>query len=271
MTRHVVDDPDDPRIAPFRSVRDPVVRDDLGAFIAEGPDVVQEARRCGLEIISAMIDARREAPLDLPEATTVYAATPAVIGRITGLGVHRGVLALVRRPVPRTADDVLDRATTVVVLEAVENPVNVGLVARSAAGLGADALLVDPTSGDPLYRRAVTASRAATLTLPFARIGAVRPLLEQLGAQGWTTLALTPADDAPDLRDVVLAPRVAIVAGSEGFGLDPATMAAATCRARIPMHGGVDSLNIATATAIALWAISARPQGGRPLPSDPAP
>lgn len=268
MAVHPVEDPDDPAVAAYRAVRDPVLRDSLGCFVAEGPDVLAEAIRLNLTIVSALIDARHPVPEGLTPDVEVLAAAPAVIGRITGLGVHRGVLALVRRPPTRTVAEVLAGAATVVILEAVENPVNVGLIARSAAALGADALIVDPTSGDPLYRRAVTASRAASLSLPFARAGDAAALVAALGAAGWTTLALTPAADAADLRTLRPGPRVAVVVGSEGPGLRAATLAAATARARIPMARHIDSLNVATAAAIALWSAAGRPE--RAVPSDPA-
>jgi tRNA G18 (ribose-2'-O)-methylase SpoU len=269
VTVQYVEDPDDPAVAAFRGMRDPVLRDTLGCFVAEGPDVLDEVVRLGLPIISALIDARHPVPPALPADVGILAAGPAVIGRITGLGVHRGVLALVRRPPTRTAAEVVAAASTIVVLEAVENPVNVGLIARSAAALGADALLLDPTSGDPLYRRAVTASRAASLSLPSARTDDAAALVAALGAEGWTTLALTPAADATDLRTLRPGPKVAVVVGSEGPGLRSATLGAAAVRARIPMARGVDSLNVATAAAIALWSVAGRAERNGPGPHGP--
>lgn len=254
-----IDDPDDPRVAPYRSVRDATIRDEMGCFVAEGPDVLRDACATGLEVISALIDARRPPTEHLPSAVTVLRASPSVIGTVTGLGVHRGVLALVHRPPERTAEEVTRHATTLVVLERVENPVNVGLIARSAVALGADGMLLDPTTADPLYRRSVTASRAAVLRLPWARIERVDDSVRILGDHGWLSIALTPDEAAPDLRELVPGDRrVAIVLGSEGPGLTTTSLAACTTAARIPMRRGVDSLNVATAAAIALWAVADR-------------
>lgn len=253
--RRDVADRDDPAIAAFVSLRDPVVRNELGCFVAEGPDVLGQAIALGLEIVSALVDGRHPTPSGLPSTCTVSAASPKLIGEITGLGVHRGVLALVRRPRPRTLEETLVDARRVVVLEGVENPVNVGLIARSVAGLGFDALLVDSTSADPLYRRAVTASRGATLHLPWVRIASAT---EALGGQGFLTVALTPDPAAADLRTIGLVrhERVALLVGTEGMGLVPTTLATADVRARIPMARAIDSLNVAAATAIACWELT---------------
>ena len=254
----IVDDRDDPRIVEFVGMRDPVVRRDLQCFIAEGPDVVRQCVDLKLELVSALVDGRNPVPAFLPRGCRVLAASPTLIGQITGLGVHRGVLALVRRPLERAPDDVLAAARRVVVLEGVENPVNVGLIARSAAGLGMDALLIDPTSADPLYRRAVTASRGATLHLPWARIDSVAWFLAD--NPSFATVALTPDPLAPSMRSLRLpsVDRVALIVGAEGPGLDVATMRSCTFKARIPMTPIVDSLNVATAVAIACWELAAR-------------
>ncbi len=171
------------------------------------------------------------------------------------MGVHRGVLALVRRPPLRTIDEVLHDARRVVVLEGVENPVNVGLIARSVAALGFDALVVDETTADPLYRRAVTASRGATLHFPWVRAASASTSVRR---RGFVTVALTPDPGATDIRALGLAGanRLALVVGTEGAGLGAATLAAADIRARLPMAAGIDSLNVATATAIACWELS---------------
>src|SRR5690606_32212286 len=127
-----------------------------GIFVAEGDIVVERAVRAGYRLRSVLVDATRPKPLPtvVPDDATVFAAGPEVIRRITGMGVHRGMMAVLdRRPVPAPAE-VLADATRIVVLEGVVNPTNLGIIARSAVGLGADALLLDPTSVDPLYRRA---------------------------------------------------------------------------------------------------------------------
>ena len=253
--RREVVDRDDPAIAAFVSLRDPVVRGELRCFVAEGPDVLAQAVSLGLEVVCVLIDGRHPTPPGLSPSCSVFAASPKLIGEITGLGVHRGVLALVHRPRERTLDETLVDARRVVVLERVENPVNVGLIARSAAGLGIDALLVDATSADPLFRRAVTASRGATLHIPWVRIASAAAALD---GRGFLTVALTPDPAAADVRTIGLADadRVALLVGTEGTGLGAATLAAADLRARIPMARGVDSLNVATATAIACWELT---------------
>lgn len=271
-----VDDPDDPSVEPYRSLRDPVLRDDRGCFIAEGPDVVRDAMAAGLVVVSALVDRRLTPPPALPDGTVVLRAAPQVIGAITGLGVHRGILALVRRPSSLDAREIIGGARRVVILERVENPVNVGLIARSAAGLGADALLVDATTADPLYRRAVTASRGATMRLPWARIDDATALVRSLGsdAEPWTTVALSPDAKGIDLRDLAAArarqrdDRLALVLGSEGPGLRLETISGCSVVARIAMHRAVDSLNVAMAGAIALWALFPEPTRRQPLQSN---
>ena len=232
--RHEVSDRADPAITAFVDLREPVVRNDLGCFVAEGHDIVGLAIAQGLEIVSALIDSRSDTPAYLPTSCRVLAATPSLIGEITRLGVLRGVLALVRRPVERSHREVLDGARRVVILEGVQNPVNVGLIARSAAGLGFDGLLIDSTSADPLYRRAVTASRGATLHLPWARVDHAS---KTVGARGFATVALTPDAKALDLRNLDLreTKRVALIVGTEGDGLSESSLDAADLLVRIPM------------------------------------
>ncbi|HEX6569972.1 MAG TPA: TrmH family RNA methyltransferase, partial [Acidimicrobiales bacterium] len=162
--RAPVDHPDDPRIAEFVGLRDrelagPRVRGRRvaanGVFVAEGDVVVERALRAGFRVRAALVDATRSdpPPPGMPPDAPVFAAAPAVLRRITGLGVHRGMLASFdRRPVP-PVDEVLAPARRVVVLERVSNPTNLGVIIRSAAGLGIDAVLLDPTCTDPLYRR----------------------------------------------------------------------------------------------------------------------
>ena len=178
--RATVDDPDDPRIAEFVGLRDrelagPRVRrrrvPDDGVFVAEGDIVVERALRAGYRLRAALVDATRTDPLPPgidDGATPVYGASPAVLRRITGLGVHRGVLASFdRRPVPAAAE-VLAAARRVIVLERVSNPTNLGVIIRSAAGLGIDAVLLDPTCTDPLYRRVARVAMGEGYAFPWA-------------------------------------------------------------------------------------------------------
>ena len=177
--RAPVDHPDDPRIAEFVGLRDrelagPRVRGRRvaanGVFVAEGDVVVERALRAGFRVRAALVDATRSdpPPPGMPPDAPVFAAAPAVLRRITGLGVHRGMLASFdRRPVP-PVDEVLAPARRVVVLERVSNPTNLGVIIRSAAGLGIDAVLLDPTCTDPLYRRVARVAMGEGYAFPWA-------------------------------------------------------------------------------------------------------
>ena len=270
--RAAVDDPDDPRIAEFVGLRDrelagPRVHGRRvpghGLFVAEGDVVVERALRAGYRLRAALVDATRTDPLPsgVTDDDAVYAASPAVLRRITGLGVHRGVLASFdRRPVPSAAE-VLAAATRVVVLERVSNPTNLGVIIRSAAGLGIDAVLLDPTCTDPLYRRVARVAMGEGYAFPWAWL----PRLPDGGLDvvrdaGFRLLALTPDTGVTPIDEVRLAPgdRAALLFGAEGPGLSPATLAAVDERVGIPMRGGVDSLNVGVATGIACWALGRR-------------
>lgn len=264
-----LDDPADPRVAVFMGLRDHDLRrlreapggDMEGVFVAEGEVVAGRALAAGYRATVALLDASRSDPLPpgLGADVPVVRAGPAVVTAITGYQTHRGALvAFARRPLP-AASEVLAGARRVVVGEAVVNPTNLGVIVRSAAALGIDALLLDPTSCDPLYRRANRASMGEGFALPHARVPRLPEGLAPLRDAGFTVVALTPADDAVDLHDLAarLDPddRVALVLGSEGPGLTSATEAAADVRARIPLRAGVDSLNVGVAAGIACYVL----------------
>ncbi len=269
--RAPVDDPDDPRIAEFVGLRDRelagpraggrrVVAD--GIFVAEGDVVVERALRAGFRLRAALVDATRTEPLPaaVPADAQVFGAAPAVLRRITGLGVHRGMLASFdRRPVP-PPEDVLARARRVIVLERVSNPTNLGVIVRSAAGLGVDAMLLDPTCTDPLYRRVARVAMGEGYAFPWAWLPRLPDGLAVVRAAGFRLLALTPDGGATPLDDVTVADddRVALLFGAEGPGLSAATLAAADQRVGIPMRGGVDSLNVGVAAGIACWVLGRR-------------
>lgn len=264
-----VDDPADPRIAVFMGLRDHDLRrrreapggDMEGVFVAEGVLVAGRAQAAGYRATAAMVDRSRSDPLPdgfAPEVP-VYRAGPAVIQQVTGYQTHRGALvAFARRPLPHP-DAVLAGARRVAVTEAVVNPTNLGVILRSAAALGLDALLLDPGSCDPLYRRANRASMGEGFALPHARVPRLPEGLAPLRSAGFTVVALTPAPDAVDLHEAVerFGPddRLALVLGSEGPGLTAATEAAADVRVRIPLAPGVDSLNVGVAAGIACYAL----------------
>jgi tRNA G18 (ribose-2'-O)-methylase SpoU len=269
--RQPVDDPGDARIAEFVGLRDrelagPRVRGrrvpGAGVFIAEGDVVVERALRAGFRLRAALIDATRTDPLPagVPAGAAVFAASPAVLRRITGLGVHRGMLASFdRRPIADAAE-VAAAARRAIVLERVSNPTNLGVIIRSAAGLGVDAVLLDPTCADPLYRRVARVAMGEGYAFPWAWLPRLPRGLEVVRAAGFRLLALTPDPGARPLDDVEVGDdeRVALLFGAEGPGLSQATLAAADERVGIPMKGGVDSLNVGVAAGIACWVLGRR-------------
>lgn len=266
-------DPADDRLADYTSLTDVALRRRLeperGLYMAESSTVLGRALDAGhrprsvlcsprwLADVEAMLD-RVPGGSDVP----VYVAEPEVLEAITGFHVHRGALASMRRPVLPAVDDLLglrpDGAPVrrVAVLEDVVDHTNVGAIMRSAAGLGVDAVLVTPRCADPLYRRAVRVSMGTVFQVPWTRIDPWPGGVDVLRALGFTVAALALADDAIALEDLVadLPERLALVLGAEGDGLKPATVAAADLVVRIPMAGGVDSLNVAAASAVAFWA-----------------
>ena len=265
--RIAVDDPRDPRIADFVGLRDrelarPGPHGGPGVFIAEGDIVAERALRAGFSPRALLVDATRTAPLPpgLPAGTPVYAAAPPVLQRITGLGVHRGLLGCFERRSPAGPDGVVAAARRIVVLERVSNPTNLGVILRSAAGLGIDAALLDPTCSDPLYRRTSRVAMGESYAFPWAWIPRLPEGLAVLRAHGFRVVALTPGVEATPIDQLGPGPddRVALLFGAEGPGLSPETLAAADVRASIPMRGGVDSLNVGVAAGIACWVLGRR-------------
>jgi tRNA G18 (ribose-2'-O)-methylase SpoU len=262
--RVVVEDPADPRVAVFVGLRDRelarrVPRGEQGVFIAEGDIVAERALRAGYRPRAFLVDATRPGglPPGVPAEVPLYAAAPPVLERITGLGVHRGLLGCFeRRPAPPAAE-VLAAARRVVVLERVSNPTNLGVVLRSAAGLGIDAALLDPTCSDPLYRRTSRVAMGESYAYPWAWIPRLPGGLDVLRAEKFLVVALTPDAGAVPIDRLDLAPgdRVALLFGAEGPGLSPEALAAADVRAGIPMRGGVDSLNVGVAAGVAFWVL----------------
>lgn len=256
-----VTDPDDPRLADYRDLRDVELRKHLesaeGLFLAEGEKVVRRALESGFPARSFLM-----APRWLDGLADVLASSDApcyVVGetlaeQVTGFHVHRGALAsLHRTPLPSVAE-VLADARTVVVLEDIVDHTNVGAIFRSAAALDVDAILLSPRCADPLYRRAVKVAMGAVFTVPYARIEHWYDAVHALAEGGFTTIALTPADDAVDIEDAVAGrDRVALLMGTEGHGLSARWMESAQVRAVIPMAAGVDSLNVAAATAVTCY------------------
>ncbi len=262
-----LDDPGDDRIADYRALTDVELRTRFeppqGLFIAEGELVLRRALRAGYRLRSVLIDAKRVDQLsDVDTGTApVYAASLDVLREITGFHVHRGVLASFhRRELPSVAG-VLAGARRVAVLEDINNHTNLGAIFRAAAGLGMDAVLLSPSCADPLYRRSVRVSMGEVFAVPYARFTAWPAGLDALREAGFSVVALTPGPDSVPLDelDPAVRERPALLLGAEGAGLTRQALARSDVYAGIPMSGGVDSLNVAAAAAIAFWELRRKP------------
>lgn len=259
-----VDDSADDRLSDFRAVSDPELARSRGLFIAEGRLVVRRlltesrfAPRSVMVTPSAMKAV--EDALPSRPGIPVYIVPQAVMDDVAGFNIHRGCLATGERPVPADWREIITGARRIVILERVGDADNIGAIFRSAAALGAEVVLTGPACADPLYRKAIRTSMGAALTLPFADADPWPAMLTTLKTEGWAVAALTPAADAMALHDFASATRpsrVAIVLGHEGEGLTDAALAESEFRVRIPIHVSVDSLNVATAAAIALYELS---------------
>ena len=256
-----ITDAADARLRDYRDLRDVQLRTrletDHGLFLAEGEKVVRRAAEAGFEARSFLMAPRwldGLAPVLEASAAPCYVVPESMAEEVTGFHVHRGALASYhRRPLPSVAE-VLDGARTVVVLEDVVDHTNVGAALRNAAGLGADGVLLAPRCADPLYRRAVKVAMGTVFSLPWTRLPDWYDALPSLRAAGFTTVAMALTDDAVDVADAVAGiDRLALVLGGEGHGLSARWLETADRHAVIPMTGGVDSLNIAAAAAVACY------------------
>ena len=237
----------------LRAAREPAE----GHYLAEGVEVIRRALAAGHRPPSLLLSEQRAADLAdvLPADAPVFVAPAEAFARLTGVDLHRGALASMHRPAPLSAADLLPGARRLVVLEDVVDHTNVGAVFRSAAALGGDGVLVSPRCADPLYRRSVRVSMGTALTLPWARADSWPGDLDVLRAAGFAVVALALTDDAVPLDDYEPGERVALLLGTEGDGLSRRAVAAADAVVRIPMAAGVDSLNVAAASAVAMWAL----------------
>jgi tRNA G18 (ribose-2'-O)-methylase SpoU len=269
-----IDDADDPRLADYRDLRDVELRKHLeaehGLFIAEGEKVVRRAVESGFPARSFLMAPRWLDGLDDVLSSSdapCFVVSEKLAEEVTGFHVHRGALAsLQRRPLP-TVDEVLAGARTVVVVEDIVDHTNVGALFRSAAALGIDGVLLAPRCADPLYRRSIKVAMGAVFTLRYARIDDWYDALPHVAAAGFTTVALTLADDAVELEKAVAGlDRVALVLGSEGHGLSLRWERSADRRAVIPMTAGIDSLNVAAAAAVACYVTARRGAAQRQEP-----
>lgn len=265
-----VDDPRDERVRDYFSLTDVALRrllePERGLYMAESEKVLRRALAAGHRMRSLLMTPRwvGEWPDLLRTAAgqgaPVFVAAPAVAEAMTGFHLHRGVIAAMHRPQLPPLQEVLAGARRVAVLEDVVDHTNVGAVFRSAAALGVDAVLVTPRCADPLYRRSVRVSMGTVFQVPWTRVDPWPGGVDLLKDLGLTVAALALSEDSVSLDELERHPpeRLALVLGTEGDGLSPRTVAAADLVVRIPMGGGVDSLNVAAASAVAFWAVRPR-------------
>lgn len=256
-----VTDPADPRLAPFMNIRDRDLRQAHGdAFIAEGESVLAVFLSKGARFRpEALLVASNRVDTALawspPDSLPIYIADQTVMDAIVGFPIHRGLLGLGRRAHPPTLADLLaDRPRVVVGLVGIANHDNMGGIFRNAAAFGAGAIVLDATSCDPLYRKAIRVSVGGALKVPFTRLGAGEGVASSLSAEGYRVLALSPRGTMR-LDEVPTDQPLALLLGTEGPGLPEAEMANAET-VRIDMAGGFDSLNVATTSGIALYELT---------------
>ncbi|RJG44144.1 RNA methyltransferase [Mesorhizobium sp. DCY119] len=254
-----IDDPADPRVAPYMDIRERDLAGRQGRFVAEGKvvlNVLFSARRFEAESVlllenrlAGMTETLKSAPAEVP----VYVASGDVLDGIAGFHMHRGVLAIGRKRPPETIETLLEalpERALVVVLVGIANHDNIGAIFRNAAAFGADAILLDETCCDPLYRKAIRVSVGAALKVPFAVASETSSLVDTLGKHGFEQIALSPQGTV-DCRDMERPQRLALWFGTEGEGLPEALMRRLKT-VKIAMAGGFDSLNVAAASAITL-------------------
>jgi tRNA G18 (ribose-2'-O)-methylase SpoU len=262
-----VDDPEDPRLADYRSLTDVSLRTRIepphGLFIAEGALVIERALAAGYQLRSALMSPKwlDDSSVSLADsAAPVYVGSEAMLEHLTGFHVHRGALASVHRRPLRAFEELLSNARRLVVIEDIVNHTNLGAIFRAAAALGMDGVVLSPESADPLYRRSVRVSMGAVFAVPYARAPDWPSAVDELRSRGFRVLALTPAPDAVALDEVRYDARapLAVLLGTEGAGLTDRAAAMADERVRIPMMAGIDSLNVAAAAAVAFWVVGER-------------
>lgn len=281
-----IDSIDDERVAAYTNLTEIQLRNRLeperGLFIAESPKVIDRALAAGREPISLLVEepwiegmsqtfdvVDKRWGTDIP----VYVASPEQLRQLTGYRLHRGALSAMRRwPLPSVEETCRD-ARRVAVMENIVDHTNVGALMRSAAALDVDAVLVTPSCGDPLYRRAARVSMGTVFQIPWTRIGGddehfwPRRGLEELRSLGFTTVAMALSDDSISLDELTRRlnnspesadhiDKLALIFGTEGDGLSRHTIAGADLTVKIPMSHGVDSLNVAASSAVAFYATS---------------
>lgn len=259
-----IDTLDDPGLADYSKLTDVALRRVSepagGLYLAESSKVIARALAAGHRPRSVLVleqflpeMERLLADHDVP----IYVGPPALLESLTGFNLHRGAIASMHRPELLPVAELIAGAKRVVVIEDVVDHTNVGAIFRAVAGIGADAVLVTPRCADPLYRRSVRVSMGTVLQVPWTRLPEWPEGADILKAAGFHLAALALADDAKTLDEFAadLPERIALLLGTEGDGLSRAALANADTVVTIPMYNGVDSLNVAAASAVALWAI----------------
>ena len=259
-----ISDLSDPRLVDYAHLTDVALKKvrgtEHGLYIAESALVLERALRAGhrprsvLALGNTVDEARALVGEDVP----VFVGPGELLAELTGYVLHRGVIASMHRPELPDPEALLAGARRIVILENVSDPTNVGAIFRSAGAIGADAILVTPRCSDPFYRRAIRVSMGTVLQVPWTRVGDWPSIRALLTRHGFHLAALALTTDAVSLRDFPghEHERLALLLGAEGDGLTPDALAASDTVVQIPMKHGIDSLNVAAASAVAMWALS---------------
>lgn len=259
-----ISDLSDPRLADYSHLTDVALKKargtEHGLYLAESALVLERALRAGHQprSVLALGGTVDEALALVGDDVPVFSGPGELLAELTGYILHRGLIASMNRPPLPEPDELLATARRIVILENVADPTNVGAIFRSAGAIGADAILVTPRCSDPFYRRAIRVSMGTVLQVPWTRVGDWASTRELLTAHGFHVAALALTPDAVSLRDFDGSSheRLALVLGAEGPGLTDEALASSDTVVRIPMKHGIDSLNVAAASAVAMWALS---------------
>jgi len=263
-----IDSLDDPRLAFYTNLTDVSLRrltePSSGLYLAESPKVIERALAAGHRPVSVITLEKwlpRLEPLLRGHDVPVFVGHESQLEKLTGFLLHRGSIAAMERPPLATVADIVRNARRIVILENIIDHTNVGAIFRSVAGLGADAVLITPECADPFYRRSVRVSMGTVLQVPWTRITSWPAGLQELKDAGFVVASLALADDAVSLAELATEnhEKLAVIFGAEGHGLTPATISASDRVVRIPMSHGVDSLNVAAAAAVTLYALTNTP------------
>lgn len=259
-----ISDLSDPRLADYSHLTDVALKKargtEHGLYLAESALVLERALGAGHEprSVLALGGTVDEAVALVGDDVPVFSGPGELLAELTGYILHRGLIASMNRPALPDPDAMLSSARRIVILENVADPTNVGAIFRSAGAIGADAILVTPRCSDPFYRRAIRVSMGTVLQVPWTRVGDWASTRELLNRHGFHLAALALTPDAVSLRDFdgTSHDRLALVLGAEGPGLTDDALAASDTVVQIPMMHGIDSLNVAAASAVAMWALS---------------